>query len=632
MGNLQNHTKGSGGGAKITPVAAAAGDKNLLKNCNFCNKKGHGQFPKKEIREKQCGAWGITYYTCEEKNHMSYCCKKRPDKKAGKKSSGKKGDPKKDAKSDADQQQGGIDQKEPTDDDGNNTTSGITVLDYVTICPIITFNNEEDDNMTPVDDMFNRISVCTLKTVEGQAPDKMIPHMMRSTKLGKFIEQRARPHPKTNVSFRLYGPAYKQIGYVAPFSAKGEEGCSIDAVTDTGAMSVCAGPNLMYGLGLRECDLFPVTARLTGAGSTKLDVIGGLFAELTAWDPTDGQMYQSFQICYIIKGCTDIYISHSCLIDFCIVDPNYPVIGRAHKIAITIDHLVNNNPTFVEEKVPIEKMYGEEEVSGECQTNADGKCSCQARQDTPDPPKKLPFLATKENKEKLKLWIINYYKPNAFNVYKNQKLPIVTAPPMKILLKEDAEHYAIHRPVPVPICLCDKVKSELDRDVAMGIIEPVPPNTPVVWCTRMVIVPKKSGEHRRTVDLQKLNKNTIRKTHHTESPFHLASQCPENYLKSVLDVYSSYHLVLLLGEDKDLTTFITSWGYYKYLKGVQGDKSAGDAWTHRNDNVTKDVENKATCVDNTCLWEKTIEEYFFQVCNCLSLCGQNGIVFNKKKC
>ena len=55
------------------------------------------------------------------------------------------------------------------------------------------------------------------------------------------------------------------------------------------------------------------------------------------------------------------------------------------------------------------------------------------------------------------------------------------------------------------------------------VIEPVPVNTPVTWCHRMVTVPKHNEEPRRTVDMQSLNKASVRQTHHTRSPFMLAS-------------------------------------------------------------------------------------------------------------
>ena len=89
----------------------------------------------------------------------------------------------------------------------------------------------------------------------------------------------------------------------------------------------------------------------------------------------------------------------------------------------------------------------------------------------------------------------------------------------------------------------EKGEEDLDQDVHLGIIEPVPINTPTSWCSRMVNVPKSSGEPRRAVDFKALNDASVRQTHHTKSPFALASEVPRGMVKSVLDVWNAYHSV-----------------------------------------------------------------------------------------
>ena len=45
----------------------------------------------------------------------------------------------------------------------------------------------------------------------------------------------------------------------------------------------------------------------------------------------------------------------------------------------------------------------------------------------------------------------------------------------------------------------------MQTSIKKGIIEPVPIGEPVEWCVKMVVIPKKDGRPRCTVDLQKLN-------------------------------------------------------------------------------------------------------------------------------
>ena len=90
---------------------------------------------------------------------------------------------------------------------------------------------------------------------------------------------------------------------------------------------------------------------------------------------------------------------------------------------------------------------------------------------------------------------------------------------------------------------------------------------------------KRNGSIRRVIDLQHLNSQCIRETHHTPSPFQLACQIPPHTKKTVLDAVDGYHSVALDEESQKLTTFITAWGRYRYKRLTQGHISAGDAYT-----------------------------------------------------
>ena len=59
-----------------------------------------------------------------------------------------------------------------------------------------------------------------------------------------------------------------------------------------------------------------------------------------------------------------------------------------------------------------------------------------------------------------------------FNVCKTQKLPLITPkPPLKLLMDPTAKLVAIHRALPVPVNWTAKVRANLDRNVALGVLE-----------------------------------------------------------------------------------------------------------------------------------------------------------------
>ena len=83
--------------------------------------------------------------------------------------------------------------------------------------------------------------------------------------------------------------------------------------------------------------------------------------------------------------------------------------------------------------------------------------------------------------------------------------------PVSIHFKADVTPYAVHTPIPIPHHWKERVKADIDRDTRLGIIEPIPQGIITLWCVRMVVTPKKNGDPRRMVYLQKLNKAASRK-------------------------------------------------------------------------------------------------------------------------
>ena len=227
--------------------------------------------------------------------------------------------------------------------------------------------------------------------------------------------------------------------------------------------------------------------------------------------------------------------------------------------------------------------------------------------------------------------IVKHYAASAFNRCTRQKLPMMKGDPLPIPTKVGARPTAINQHVPVPLHWQDKVEKDLQRDVALGVIEPIPLNTPVTWCARMIVVPKHNGEPRRTVDLQGLNRSSVRQTHPMQSPFRLASDVPANTVKSVLDVWNSFHSVPVREEDRHKLTFLTQWGRFRYRVAPQGYLASGDGYTHRFANITEGIKNKRSIVDDTLLWSDNIEENFGDVCKLLEVCHTAGLIFNSDK-
>ena len=164
--------------------------------------------------------------------------------------------------------------------------------------------------------------------------------------------------------------------------------------------------------------------------------------------------------------------------------------------------------------------------------NGKALCGCPRRITVPNKLANIPFPPIASNRGRLELWLREHFKSSALNTSPHQPWQIMTGRPLDITFTQGEKPSAVHTPIPVSHHWKKRMKQDLDRDVALGIIEPVPTGTPTVWCSRMVVAPKKDGSPGRTVDLQKLNAGTRRETHHTPSPFNQVSVVPARIKKN----------------------------------------------------------------------------------------------------
>ena len=457
-------------------------------------------------------------------------------------------------------------------------------------------NHDEKSNaaISQAEDFLGSIEIASV-TKKAES----LSHAEYSSEKG-WITKRSKEHPQVTVGIEVSTEDYAIFNI--PIRQKHFNSLSRIAIVDTGAMIMVAGRNLMRSLGLDETDLFPVETSLTAAGNSRLNILGGVFLKV------QGKNNFTKQICYIQDNDSKIYLSRNACENLGIIPPTFPTLGSHEIQGLSI----NTNAIS-------------------CNKTNENSCNCPIRKDPPKPPTELPFPAVPENTGKLKNWILDYYKASTFNTCENQQLKMMSGLPLKIDIDPDATPVAINSPIPVPIHWQKEVKSQLDRDVALGVIEPVPWGEPTTWCSRMVIVAKTDGSPRRTIDLTAVNNASMRQTHHTPPPFQQAMSVPHNTLKTVFDAWNGYHSLPIREEDRHLTTFITPWGRYRYKSALQGFLASGDAYTRRYDEIIASINNKTKCVDDTLLWQNNLENAFHQACEYLSLCGESGITLNPKK-
>ena len=428
----------------------------------------------------------------------------------------------------------------------------------------------------------------------------VLDHHTYNTWCDKWERRASDPHPYLQISMRAIPSDIRALGLDSPFQ-RPTPTITTHMMADTGCQSCLASADILPQLGLKPHHLIPVSMKMTVADNRGIKILGALILRMYGSSPSCTH-YETRQIVYFSDNIKTSFLSKEACISLGVIPDSFPTIGAT------------------------EASHNELNSSSD-----EPSCDCPTRQKPPPRPTSLPFPPTEDNVDKLKEWLLDYYKASTFNTCTHQPLQMMSAPPLRLMIDHDAHPVAHHTPIPVPVHWHDDVKSGLDQDERLGVIEKVPIGTPVTWCHRMVVCPKKSGKPRRTVDLQALNRHAVRETHHTQSPFHQARAVPHNTKKSVFDAWNGYHSIPLDERDRDLTTFITPWGRYKYCVAPQGYIASGDAYSRRFDEVVSHIPQKTKCIDDTLLWSDSIEKAFFQAVDWLDTCGNEGITLNPEK-
>ena len=536
--------------------------------CWACGEARHGKSNDRNTRSKYCEAWSTTCTKCSVKGHYSSKCSKCA-------ACSKWGHRDKTSRFCTHNPRHRNSPKEKNDDALQTKDDEAYTL-YDQLCLTESVNSSSSRLCKPVDH-----------------------HVFED----KWIMRPSKPHPMITVKLTPLPEDHEKIGH--PMKNSSPSSIEIPMVADSGCQSSIIPLRSALAMGIAKADIFPVTLSMRGAIEEDLGVEGGIVAEVSTLD-VSGAPRLTKQLIYVSSKIGKAFLCREALIGLGVIPASFP--------AVPVSWPQDSLASAIDQE--------------------DSLCSCPQRGQNPPPlPTQLPdgIPATDRGVPALKQWLLEYYASSTFNTCEHQALPMMKCEPLQLHVDPDAKPVAIHKPALVPIHWQEKVFNDLERDVKIGVLEKVSPNTPVTWCSRMVVTAKSDGSPRRTVDLQPQNRHSVRQTHHVQTPFHLADRVPQGTKKTVTDAWNGYHSVPIREEDRHVTTFITPWGRYRYKVAPQGFLASGDAYNQRFDSIIAEFKNKVKCVDDTCMWTNSIKEAFFQTCEWLDLCARNGITLNPKK-
>lgn len=180
----------------------------------------------------------------------------------------------------------------------------------------------------------------------------------------------------------------------------------------------------------------------------------------------------------------------------------------------------------------------------------------------------------------------------------------------------------------VPHAIKDRLKETLDNYEKRGVIEKV--EGPTEWCNNLVIVEKPDGSLRLCLDPKELNINILRENFLIPSPEEIYNNLQGKQVFSVLDMKDGFFQIKLVDE-KNLCTFGTSFGRYKFNRMPFGISSAPEVMQKMNTKIFGDIEGTMIYFDDLIVAGKDEEEHDSILTKVMDRARKYNVKFNSAK-
>ncbi len=182
----------------------------------------------------------------------------------------------------------------------------------------------------------------------------------------------------------------------------------------------------------------------------------------------------------------------------------------------------------------------------------------------------------------------------------------------------------------VPYQLRDKLSKKLDELESMDIIEKV--NKPSAWVSPVVVVPKGQNDIRLCIDMRLANESVKRVRHFIPTIDEVLQDFNQSRVFSKLDIKWAYHQIELLPESREITTFITHKGLYRYKRLLFGITCAPEMYQKVLQQVLQGCEGAQNILDDIIVHAATEEEHNRRLRQVLDVIRKSGLTLNPDKC
>ena len=182
----------------------------------------------------------------------------------------------------------------------------------------------------------------------------------------------------------------------------------------------------------------------------------------------------------------------------------------------------------------------------------------------------------------------------------------------------------------VPMALEDKVEKMIHELADKGIIQP----SESAWNAPLVIVPKKNGDIRLTVDYRKLNSITKRPIFPIPDTRHLLDALHGSAYFTTLDLSSGYYNVPMAEKDIEKTAFTTRSNHWEFVRMPMGLSTSPSTFQKLMHKVF-DKENWHQCLiylDDILIFSKDLQEQVERLRTIFERVRHAGLKLSPGKC
>ena len=185
------------------------------------------------------------------------------------------------------------------------------------------------------------------------------------------------------------------------------------------------------------------------------------------------------------------------------------------------------------------------------------------------------------------------------------------------------------RPYTIPTSHLSVFKEELNRLISIGVIEKARRSE---WIAGTFIVPKKDGRVRWITDFRGLNKSLKRKVYPLRKISEIFQRRSGYQYFTKLDISMQYYTFVLDEPSRNLCTFATPFGLYRYCRLPMGVSESPDIATEMMHSVLDDIDGIEFYMDDIGVFTTTWPDHLSLLSTVLGRLEDVGFTINPLKC